>query len=92
MNGARNSTILLDPPLWDPGEGSKGQISLNFILEVNFKDLYTPQIKDIKHIKQACRLWHIKLKGVMSRTEYKMKFHPGVKLGILGWGQNVKYH
>ena len=31
---------LLTGP-WGPGEGSKGQISLNFNYKVNFKDFYT---------------------------------------------------
>ena len=59
MNGASpcNSTLFCPTP-WGPGEGSKGQISLNF----NYKSiskffLCQPlcvflQIKDIKTIKQ----------------------------------------
>ena len=38
MNGACNSKINLART---PGEGSKGQISLNFNNKVNFKDFYT---------------------------------------------------
>ena len=30
------STIVFDPANWGPGEGSKGQISLNFNYKVNF--------------------------------------------------------
>ena len=30
-------------------------------------------------------MWNIKLKGMMSRTEYKLVFHPRVKLVTLGW-------
>ena len=43
---------------WDPGEGSKGQISFNFNYKVDFNDfLYQTfcvfsQIKDIKLIEQ----------------------------------------
>ena len=46
------------PRPWGPGEGSKGQISFNFIYKVNFKDfLYQTlcvfsQMKDAKHIRQ----------------------------------------
>ena len=40
-----------------PGEGSKGQISLNFNYKVNLKDVYTKlcmcfhKLKDTKHIR-----------------------------------------
>ena len=37
-------------------------------------------------------MWHIKLKGMVSRTGYKYNFYPRVKLVALGWGQKVKYH
>ena len=40
MNGACNNTFFSPTP-WDPGEKSKGQISLNFINKVNFNDFYT---------------------------------------------------
>ena len=32
-------------------------------------------------------VWHIKLKGVMSRTGYKLNFHRMVKLVILRYSQ-----
>ena len=31
--------------------------------------------------------YHIKMKGMMSRTGYNKKKHPRVKLVTLGWGQ-----
>ena len=37
-------------------------------------------------------MWHIKSTGMTSRTEYKLHFHPRVKLVTLGQGQKVKYH
>ena len=46
------------PAPWDPGEGSKGQISLNFNYKVNFKDFLFQtkcvflQIKDTKQIRR----------------------------------------
>ena len=40
MNGARNLNFF-GPAPWDPGEGSKGQISFNFNYKVNFKDFYS---------------------------------------------------
>ena len=36
--------------------------------------------------------WHIKLKGMVSRTGYKLSFHPRFELVTLGWGKKVKYH
>ena len=41
INGTCNSTIFLVPTPWGPGEGPKGQISLNLNHEVNFKDSLT---------------------------------------------------
>ena len=51
MNGAANGNYFAPPP----GEGSKGQISLNFNNKIDFKGFYTKllvflQIKDMKHI------------------------------------------
>ena len=40
MNGARNVIFFGHAP-WGPGEGSKGQISLNFNYKVNVKDFYS---------------------------------------------------
>ena len=37
-------------------------------------------------------LWHIKLKGMMSRTGYKLNFHRMVKLVIVRYSQKVNYH
>ena len=41
INGTCNSTIFLVPTPWGPGEGPKGQISLNLNHKVNFKDFLT---------------------------------------------------
>ena len=38
MNGICNGTIFWVPAPWGPGEGPKGQISLNLNYKVNFKD------------------------------------------------------
>ena len=38
MNGICNGTIFRVPGPWGPGEGPKGQISLNLNYKVNFKD------------------------------------------------------
>ena len=38
MNGICNGTIFRVPAPWGPGEGPKGQISLNLNYKVNFKD------------------------------------------------------
>ena len=65
MNGARN--VIFFPTPWGPGEGSKGQISINFNYKVNFKDFIFQtlcvfsQMKDTKHIRRVflfCRLGH----------------------------------
>ena len=38
-------------------------------------------------------MWHIKLKGVISRQGYSVKFYPGIKLMMtLWWDSKVKYH
>ena len=61
MNGACNSTFFGPAPL-GPGEGPKGQISLNFNYKVNFKDFFnqtlcvSSHMKDIKHIIQDFHL------------------------------------
>ena len=53
MNGVCNSTFFFGPAPWGPGEGPKGQISLNFNYKVNFKDLCVfSHIKDTKHIRR----------------------------------------
>ena len=39
MNGACNSILFFGPVPWDPGEGSKGQKSLNFNYKVNLKEI-----------------------------------------------------
>ena len=41
MNGICNGTIFWVPAPWGPGEGPKGQISLNLNYNVNFKDFLT---------------------------------------------------
>ena len=37
-------------------------------------------------------MWHIKLKGMISRPGYPENFYPMIKLVTLGRGQKVKYH
>ena len=37
-------------------------------------------------------MWHIKLKGMISRPGYTEKFYPKVKLVTLGLDEKVKYH
>ena len=37
-------------------------------------------------------MWHIKLKGMISRPGYNENFYPMIKLVTLGQGQKVKYH
>ena len=55
MNGACNGKYVLAPPPW---EGSKGQISFNFLLQSQFQRfLYQTlclfsQMKDTKHIRR----------------------------------------
>ena len=55
----RATANLFGPAPWGPGEGSKGQISLNFHYKVNFKDFYTKlcgfffsKMKYTKHIRR----------------------------------------
>ena len=61
MNGARNGTFFLGPAPWGPGEGPKGQISLNIIkiqLQSQFQRFLNQtlcvfsEMKDIKHIRR----------------------------------------
>ena len=58
MNWACNGNFFFGPVPLGTGEGSKGQISFNFIYKVNFKDFYNKtlcvfsQIKDTKHIRR----------------------------------------
>ena len=67
MPGACNVKKKIGPAPWGSGEGSKGQISINFNYKVNFKDfLYQAlcvfsQMKDTKHIRRYflfCYLGH----------------------------------
>ena len=37
-------------------------------------------------------MWHIKLKGMISRPGYTSKFYPRIKLVIFRWGQKVNNH
>ena len=61
MNEVCNGTFFLAPPPWGPGEGPKGQISLNIIkiqLQSQFQRFLNQtlcvfsQMKDIKHIRR----------------------------------------
>ena len=65
MNGACNGTFFLGPAPWGPGEGPKGQISLNtikFQLLSQFQRFLNQtlcvfsQMKDIKHIRRDFHL------------------------------------
>ena len=57
MNWACNGNFDCPTP-WDPGEGSKGQISLYFNYKVNVKEFVYQslrvflQLKDTKHIRR----------------------------------------
>ena len=44
MGRATASFSFAPPPLWGPGEGSKGHISFNFNYNVNFNDFHSKQI------------------------------------------------
>ena len=115
MNGTCKDTIFLVPAPWDPGEGLKGQILLNFNYKVNFKDFFRneryqkyktrysfgllghapgvglvgPGGQKINFLSMV--MWHIKLKGMISRPGYTENFTLWFKLVALGWGQKVKY-
>ena len=65
MNGVCNCTFFFDPAPWGPGEGPKGQISLNIFklqLQSQFQRFFNQtlyvfsHIKDIKHIRQDFHL------------------------------------
>ena len=81
MNGARNGTFFLGSAPWGPGEGPKGQISLNIIkiqLQSQFQRFLNQtlcvfsEMKDIKHIRRDFHL-----------AAWVM--HQGWDLGVL-WG------
>ena len=65
MNGVCNGTFIFGPAPWGPGEGPKGQISLNIIkfkLLSQFQRFLNQtlcvfsQMKDIKHIRRDLHL------------------------------------
>ena len=65
MNGACNGTFFFGPAPWGPGEGPKGQISLNtikfqllsqFQRFINHTLCVFSQMKDIKHIRRDFHL------------------------------------
>ena len=65
MNGVCNGTFFFGPAPWGPGEGPKGQISLNIIkfqLLSQFQRFLNQtlcvfsQMKDIKHIRRDFHL------------------------------------
>ena len=65
MNGVCNGTFFFGPAPWGPGEGPKGQISLNIIkfqLLSQFQRFFNQtlcvfsQMKDIKHIRRDFHL------------------------------------
>ena len=59
MNGARNDKKVFGPAPLGTGEGSKGQISFNFIYKAYFKDLYTKlcacthKLEDLKVLRRS---------------------------------------
>ena len=85
MDGARN-VIFFGPAPWDPGEGSKGQISLNFNYKDNFKDFLFQtlcvfsQMKDTKHIDGSFILspGPCPRAGTWGYLGAKIKFRPAV--------------
>ena len=65
MNGVCNGTFFFGPAPWGPGEGQKGQISLNIIkfqLQSQFQRFFNQTLcvfshmKDIKHIRRDFHL------------------------------------
>ena len=65
MNGVCNGTFFFGPAPWGPGEGPKGQISLNIIkfqLQSQLQRFFNKTLcvfshmKDIKHIRQDFHL------------------------------------
>ena len=65
MNRVCNGTFFFGPAPWDPGEGPKGQISLNIIkfqLQSQFQRFFNQTLcvfshmKDIKHIRRDFHL------------------------------------
>ena len=81
MNGACNSNFF-GPAPWGPGEGSKGQISLNFNYKVNFKD-FIP--------KFVCVLTNERYKTYHTGFSYRRLGHvPGVGLRGAGGAEGVK--
>ena len=61
MNGVCNCTIYFGPTPWGPGEGPKGQISLN-IIKFQLQRFFNKTLcvfshmKDIKHIRRDFHL------------------------------------
>ena len=70
------------PAPWGPGEGSKGQISLNFNYKVNFKDFYSNFV---------CVLTNERYKTFQTDFLFCRLGHaPGVGLWGTGGSQGVK--
>ena len=78
-----NSKIFLGPAPLGPGEGSKGQISINFNYKVNFKDFYT----------KLCVCSHKrKIQNILDEILFCCLGHdPGVGLRGTGGAQGVEF-
>ena len=97
MNGACNGTFFFCPTPWSPGEGPKGQISLNFSYKVKFKDFLTKlcvfsHMKDIKHIRRDFHLaawfmpqeWDLGVRrGVGGRQIFYLEIQPDLVCELL---------
>ena len=83
MNGACNGTFNFGPAPWGPGEGSKGQISLNIIkfqLQSQFERFFDQTL---------CLLTHERYKTYQTGFSFGGLGHAlGVGLGgtVGGWG------
>ena len=74
--GRATALFFFGPAPWGPGEGPKGQISLNFNYKVNFKDFLT----------KLCLLTHERYKTYQTGYSFGRLGHaPGWDLGVL-WG------
>ena len=91
MNGVCNGTFFLALPPWGPGEGPKGQISLNIItfqlqsqLQRFFNQTYCvfSHMNDIKHIRRDFHL----VSWVMPQGS-----DLGVPRGVWGGGQKISF-
>ena len=87
MNGACKGTFYLAPPPWGPGEGPKGQISLNIIkfqLLCQFQRFFKPNF--------VCLLTNERYKTYQTGFSFGRPGHaPGVGLGGTVGGCGVNF-